>query len=273
MRHSFATNANRASGAIRNSKPVRARKLGMDDWIEFPSTREASQVLGVYSGSISACLAGKQRQTGGYEFEEGTPVEPPRLDGEEWWDSRIDGGRVSSFDAFKAGVDHLYSSTGDGRVRQGPVWTYELLCASSGGRAFLPPPTPEHVYVNQGLDRSNNHVSNLEWSTISQNMLHSHATNAKRGSSAGRTAKPVRGRRRDSDEWTVYPGGANEAARCLGIHQGNVTAVCKGQQPSAGGYVFEYDAPTEEPLGGEVTEGGILEDRGGSILVRSHAFA
>ena len=36
-----------------------------------------------------------------------------------------------------------------------------------------------------------------------------------------------------SNEWTVYPGGANEAARLLGVHQGNVSKV------------FEYDQPTE----------------------------
>ena len=49
VRHSYATNANRVSGAIRKSKPVRARKIGMDDWIEFPSTMEASRGLGVHS--------------------------------------------------------------------------------------------------------------------------------------------------------------------------------------------------------------------------------
>ena len=159
--------------------------------------------------------------------------------------------------------DHLYSSTGYEWVRQGHFGLTLYAVHRLVVEAFLPPPpTPKHVHVNhKDLDRSNNHVSNLEWSTISENMLHSHATNAKRGSSAGRRAKPVRGRRRDSDEWTVYPGGAREAARCLGIHSGSVTAVCKGRKPSAGGYVFEYDAPTEEPLlegeeGGEV----ILEE-------------
>ena len=48
-----------------------------------------------------------------------------------------------------------------------------------------------------------------------------------------------------SNEWTVYPGGASEAARLLGIKSGNVTNVCTGKQRSAYGYVFEYDQPTE----------------------------
>ena len=99
-----------------------------------------------------------------------------------------------------------------------------------------PPPTPKHKYVNhKDGNPSNNHVSNLEWCTHPENMQHSYATNPNRESSAGRTAKPVRGRPVGGGEWTVYPGGANEAARALGINPGNISGVCNGTRSTAGG--------------------------------------
>lgn len=63
-------------------------------------------------------------------------------------------------------------------------------------------------------------------------------------------AKPVRGRPIGTDdEWTVYPSGAQEAAR--GINPGNVVRACTGVRPSAHGYVF--DEPSEVAvLKGEV---------------------
>lgn len=51
----------------------------------------------------------------------------------------------------------------------------------------------------------------------------------------------------------MYPGGAQEAARVLGINPGNVVRAYTGVRPSAHGYVFEYDEPSEVAvLDGEV---------------------
>ena len=113
--------------------------------------------------------------------------------------------------------------------------------------AFLPPPpTPKHKCVNhKDGNPSNNHVSNLEWCTHSENNAHSFATNLNRESNAGRMAKPVRGRPVQGGEWTLYPGGANEAGRALEIHQGNISLVCNGKRATVEGYVFEFDEPTE----------------------------
>ena len=48
-------------------------------------------------------------------------------------------------------------------------------------------------------------------------------------------------------------GRCTPAARVLGINSGNVVRACTGARPSAHGYVFEYDEPSEAAvLEGEV---------------------
>jgi hypothetical protein len=44
--HSYKTNKNRASCALRKSKPLSARKIGTEEWVDFPSAHEASRLLG-----------------------------------------------------------------------------------------------------------------------------------------------------------------------------------------------------------------------------------
>ena len=197
---SARANANRASKAIRQSKPVRARN-GMDDRSSFRASLRHR--FGVNHGNISALTRREVSSDGRIRVRRRHACRIPFLDGEEWRDSR-DGGRALS-DACMENWDHLYSSTGDGRVRQGHSDSRATSHRLVRGR-LPPPPTPEHVHVNhKDPDRSNNHVSNLEWSTI-RKICCIPTPPMQRGSNAGRLAKPVRGRRRDSDEWTVYPG-------------------------------------------------------------------
>ena len=247
INHSYKTNKTRASNAPRQSKPVLARRVGDGEWKSFPSQSEAARQLELRVGLISACLQKKRTQTGGYEFAKGDPTEPPLLEGEEWRDCR-QGGKVSSLGRFEStyGVITTPKPRQDGyccvRIASKSYRVHRLVAD-----AFLPPPpTPKHKYVNhKDGNPSNNHVSNLEWCTHSENIAHSYATNLNRESSAGRMAKPVRGRPVQGGEWTIYPGGANEAGRALGIHNGNISAVCNEKHITVQGYVFEFDEPTE----------------------------
>ena len=86
MKHSYATNENRASSAPKRSKPVEGRVLGAEEWVPYASTAEAARSLGLDPGNISACCGGRIKKTGGYEFRWGEANEAAVLEGEVWMD-------------------------------------------------------------------------------------------------------------------------------------------------------------------------------------------
>jgi hypothetical protein len=86
VKHSYATNKNRASNAPKRSKPVEARVLGAEEWVPYASSHEAARELGLSQGGISACCRGKRKHTGGYEFRYGEANEAAVLPGEVWMD-------------------------------------------------------------------------------------------------------------------------------------------------------------------------------------------
>ena len=86
IQHSYATNVDRKSSAENQSKPVRGRPVGTQEWTEYANGGEASKKLKLNPGNIRAGCSGGRKQTGGYEFEWGEPTEPALLPGEEWRD-------------------------------------------------------------------------------------------------------------------------------------------------------------------------------------------
>ena len=84
VQHSHDTNASRASHVGKVSKPIRGRKRGEKEWTAYASVMDAARQLELDPGSISAVLSGKQKQTGGHEFELAEAREPARLAGERW---------------------------------------------------------------------------------------------------------------------------------------------------------------------------------------------
>ncbi len=61
-------NSLRKSNAAQRSKPVMGRKRGRGKWRHYDSSMAAARALGLFQGSIGACLTGRQHHTGGYEF-------------------------------------------------------------------------------------------------------------------------------------------------------------------------------------------------------------
>ena len=161
-------------------------------------------------------------------------------------------GRVrTAFGIITKGSEHpsgyrLASVNGTGRDK-----VHRLVA-----KAFLPPPPSEkHTQVMHiDGDRANNGADNLKWVTQSESTQHSFATNAERKSSGLKLSKPVLGRRHGSEgEWVEYAS-ASAAARTLGLHQGSISACCRGEKKRAGEYEFklaplaedQHDRPGEE---------------------------
>ena len=66
-------------------KPVWSRRVGsIGDWTWHPSMTSASNALFVSLGSVSRCVQGQFKQTGGHEFRLAEPPEAATLPGEEW---------------------------------------------------------------------------------------------------------------------------------------------------------------------------------------------
>jgi hypothetical protein len=98
-------------------------------------------------------------------------------------------------------------------------------------------------------DPSNNRLENLRWANRSEQIQHSYATNETRASNARKTSKPVEGRELGAEEWVPYAS-SSEAARSLGLDQGNICACCNGKRNQTGGYEFRW---------GEANEVAVLE--------------
>lgn len=101
--------------------------------------------------------------------------------------------------------------------------------------------------------RSENVLSNLEWTTRSENIRHAYATNTSRKSNAFKQSKPILGRRvGSSDVWRTYAS-VKEAARVLKLNKGSISNVVGGKRNQTGGYEFDKAEPNEpECLVGEV---------------------
>ena len=101
---------------------------------------------------------------------------------------------------------------------------------------------------------SNNKLSNLEWTSQSENIRHSYATNTNRKSSAGKRSKPIIGRKIGDVDWTKYDS-IMFAGRQLQLDKGSISACCNEKVKHTGGYEFKFGVPNEkECLEGEEWE-------------------
>ena len=86
INYSYTNNLGRKSSAMKQSKPVRGRKLGTTSWTTFLSSCDAARCLELDPRHIAHCLKKRQKQTGGYEFAYAEPNECDTLPNEEWKD-------------------------------------------------------------------------------------------------------------------------------------------------------------------------------------------
>jgi len=243
VKHSYATNKNRASN------PVEGRKLGAEAWVPYASSMEAARSLGLKQGHISGCCRGVCKQTAGYEFRYGEAKEVAVLEGEVW--KPYESAWVSSLGRFKSsrGVVSTPKPKQSGYVQvqiNGKNHHIHRIMAI----AFdIPKRDDQNTVDHIDGNPSNNRLENLRWASRSEQIQHSYATNKNRASSAPSRSKPVEARVFGEEAWVWYAS-SMEAARSLGLNQGHISACCRGKQKRVGGYEFRW---------GEANEAAVLE--------------
>lgn len=88
-------------------------------------------------------------------------------------------------------------------------------------------------------------VSNLEWCNNSMNQLHAYATGLSTPSTpsplAGTPKRPVYQIDKNTNEIVAKFNSIKEAGKALGLKTpSNITTVCKGDRPYAGGFIWQY---------------------------------
>ena len=220
-----------------------------DRWDRMESTKEAGKLLNLNHGSISLCANGKIKRAGNYEFI--WAATDTLVEGEEWRTindicvSNI-GRHRNKFGVVSTPLTRTNGYCQIGARSNGNFKTY--LLHRLVAEAFIPKPSELHIEVNhKDRDPSNNHVSNLEWVTKAENIRHSFETNKNRTSNATKMSKPLRGRKKDTEMWTLYPS-SMEAARILNLPQGNIASCARGERKIVKGYEFEWAEGSEPEL-------------------------
>lgn len=199
-------------------------------------------------------------------------IETAALENEEWRDvvgyeglylvsnyGRVQSSnRIVSIAASKQ--NQSYKARRNGRIltpytRRG----YQTLFLSRGGRAKLKPvhrlvamafldnplnkPTVNHIDGN----KQNNHVSNLEWATYSENEIHSYKVLGKipAKSRLGKYGKESYNHKiihQMSDDGTILATyeSRGEASRKTGISSGCIWMAMNGKRKTAGGFKWKY---------------------------------
>ena len=251
--HSYG-NPSKASAGPKLSMPVRCRAVESNHWKAYASMREAAKALGMSPTSVAKSCA-QNTVVKGYECRLAGAGEQ-FIGGEEWKEMiypktghAISGKMISSCGRFKSKAGKVFTGSRrkdgyqctkiclDFETKYRNVLVHQLVA-----RAFLwPPPSPLHTQVNhKDGNRANNSVTNLEYVTPAQNIVHSYRRTPTRTYSKVRPLESRLGG--GSDQWTGHPS-VRSAERQLGVSSSNIHACLKGRRKHARGYEFRFQPP------------------------------
>lgn len=168
-----------------------------------------------------------------------------RIDGYDRYNVDVNGvvrnehGRELKHDVTHDGY-HRVTLYNNGKSKHIPV--HRLVA-----NAFIPNPENKPTVNHKNGDKSDNRVSNLEWSTRSENSQHAYdnglnrchftCEDRQRGwtTLSKTTSKPVR-----IVETNEIYSSATQCAKRNGFDSGNIISCCNGNRPTHRGYHFEW---------------------------------
>ena len=131
--------------------------------------------------------------------------------------------------------------------------------------AFFGPPPSEAAWQVNHIDGncSNNRMDNLEWSTGSENVRHSYATNPSRGNGESKRARPVMIRPLGSHKWIRFSS-TKRAAKAMSQPYSTVWNRCH-KKLQVDGYEYEFAPVKQVELPGEEWR-PMIDPRSGKLV-------
>ena len=132
---------------------------------------------------------------------------------------------------------YLKVDLGDGFGKRKSVSVHRLVAI-----AFIDNPMNYDQVNHMDGVKTNNHIDNLEWCNNSENQLHAYANGLNvRSDKSGKPKKSVNQIDMCTGEVLNVYESISEASRAMGLKKpSNISMVCKGKRPSAGGFKWEY---------------------------------
>lgn len=116
------------------------------------------------------------------------------------------------------------------RYKSTAAQIHRLICIH-----FIDNPNNYPIINHKDGNKLNNSIDNLEWCTYSHNLTHAIHTGLHK------CEKPVNQICPLTNNVLATFRSITDAERKTGIERKNISAVCRGKRPAAGGYNWEYD--------------------------------